>query len=70
MEMIYLRSPLHLHGAGDWAFVYESLKLEREYSARVVGLSRRYPAMQHEQQTFIEEDIRNIVHRTMTPESP
>ena len=32
------------------------------------GLSRKYPAMYYEIEAFIEEDTRNIVHRTMMPQ--
>ena len=33
------------------------------------GLSRKFPAIYYEKQTLIEQDTRNIVHRTMTPQS-
>ena len=48
-------------------FWYSSLKWAQGWQ----GLSRRHPAMYYEKiETFIEEDTRNIVHRTMMPQSP
>ena len=38
-------------------------------SCRIRGLSRQYPAVYYEKETFIE-DTRNAVHRTVTPQSP
>ena len=47
------------------------LLLKFSWQAQIQGLSRRYPAMYYEKERhLLIQDTRNIVHRTMTPQSP